>query len=215
MADIFLSYAREDRAAAERIAQALAGRGYNVWWDRDIPAGPSYTQVIEQALVSAKCVLVLWSAVSVASSWVQDEAREGQERGVLVAARLENVKPPLGFRGQQLTTSSGAFCAASKPTCRCLHSRRGSRSRHPLRLTPGAAQFSRKPTSRSGRSCRATPSLRTRVQNRRTDPTRVTCESRWLASRMKVMARATSLIPQLTALKVRQIHPLFKTAREQ
>ena len=78
MADIFLSYAREDRAGAERIAQALAGRGYNVWWDRDIPAGPSYTQVIEQALTSAKCVLVLWSAASVASSWVQDEAREGR-----------------------------------------------------------------------------------------------------------------------------------------
>lgn len=48
MADIFLSYAREDRASAERIAQALAGLGYDVWWDPDIPAGPSYTQVIEQ-----------------------------------------------------------------------------------------------------------------------------------------------------------------------
>jgi hypothetical protein len=102
MADIFLSYAREDRAAAERIAQALTNRDYTVWWDRDIPAGPSYAQVIEQALTSAKCVVVLWSAASVSSSWVQDEAREGQERRVLVAARLADVKPPLGFRGHQL-----------------------------------------------------------------------------------------------------------------
>src|SRR5262245_10145603 len=102
MSDIFLSYAREDRAAAERVANALAQRGYSVWWDTDIPAGPSYTQVIETALTSAKCVLVLWSAASVASGWVQDEAREGQERGVLVAARLADVKPPLGFRGHQL-----------------------------------------------------------------------------------------------------------------
>jgi TIR domain len=87
MADIFLSYAREDRASAERIAQTLAGRG-NVWWDPDLPAGPNYTQVIEQALTSAKCVLVLWSAASVVSTWVQDEAREAQERGVLVARRI-------------------------------------------------------------------------------------------------------------------------------
>ena len=102
MADIFLSYAHEDRAAAERVALALEQRGYDVWWDPDIPAGPSYTQVIEHALTSAKCVVVLWSAASVASSWVQDEAREGQERGVLVATRLAIVKPPLGFRGHQL-----------------------------------------------------------------------------------------------------------------
>ena len=102
MADVFLSYAREDRAAAERIALALGERGYEVWWDPDIPAGPSYAQVIEQALASAKCVVVLWSAASVGSSWVHDEAREGQERGVLVAARLADLKPPMGFRSHQL-----------------------------------------------------------------------------------------------------------------
>jgi len=102
MADIFLSYAREDKEAAQRLADALSSSGYDVWWDPDIPAGPSFTQVIEEALASAKCVVVLWSGASVRSGWVQDEAREGQERGVLVTARLENVKPPLGFRGHQL-----------------------------------------------------------------------------------------------------------------
>jgi len=80
MADIFLSYAREDKEAAQRLADALSSSGYDVWWDPDIPAGPSFTQVIEEALASAKCVVVLWSGASVRSGWVQDEAREGQER---------------------------------------------------------------------------------------------------------------------------------------
>ncbi|MGH6729812.1 MAG: TIR domain-containing protein, partial [Sphingomicrobium sp.] len=33
VADIFLSYAREDEAAAQRAAKALGAAGYDVWWD--------------------------------------------------------------------------------------------------------------------------------------------------------------------------------------
>jgi formylglycine-generating enzyme required for sulfatase activity len=120
MADIFLSYAREDRLAAERVVRALEELGYEVWWDPDIPAGPSYRRVLQQALESARSVVVLWSTASVVSSWVQDEATEGQERGVLVAARLMDVKPPLGFRGHQLADLSSWDGGVEDPEFRRL-----------------------------------------------------------------------------------------------
>src|ERR1700734_816772 len=101
MNDIFISYAREDRPHAETIAQALVAQGWSVWWDREIRAGGNIAAVIDRELGQARCVLVLWSAVSVKRDWVNDEAREGQERGVLIPVLIENVRQPLGFRSMK------------------------------------------------------------------------------------------------------------------
>lgn len=98
MPDIFISYAREDRETAERLAQALEGEGWEVWWDRHIPAGKRFDEVISASLDRAKCVIALWSQAAIASQWVAEEAEEGKERGVLVPAFIEAVEPPLGFR---------------------------------------------------------------------------------------------------------------------
>ena len=67
MADIFISYAREDHACASRMAAALADRGWTVFWDRAIPTGKSFDQVIERELDAARCVVVLWSRHSISS----------------------------------------------------------------------------------------------------------------------------------------------------
>jgi len=98
MANVFLSYASEDAARAALIAQALAGQGWTVWWDRTIPPGRTFDDVIEDALEDASCVVVLWSKASIASHWVRAEAAEGMRRGILVPAFLEDVKIPLEFR---------------------------------------------------------------------------------------------------------------------
>ena len=101
MADIFLSYATEDRATASQVACRLEARGFTVWWDRKIPAGMTWRQVIENALNDMGCMVVLWSQNSIASAWVSEEAEEGRTRARLVPALLEPVAPPLGFRGIQ------------------------------------------------------------------------------------------------------------------
>ena len=74
MSDIFISYAREDRNKAELLARVFEQQKWNVWWDKVIPPGKKYSDVIGAELASAKAVIVLWSQASVASDWVKDEA---------------------------------------------------------------------------------------------------------------------------------------------
>lgn len=101
MANVFVSYAREDSAKATMIAKVLSQRGWSVWWDRTIPAGKTFDEVIEAALDGAVCVVVLWSKASISSHWVRAEAAEGARRGILVPAILEDARIPLEFRRLQ------------------------------------------------------------------------------------------------------------------
>lgn len=106
MSDIFLSYASEDKSSAQALAQALEKQGWSVWWDRRIPAGRTYDEIIEKALEAAKCVIVLWSSISITSRWVRSEAEEGADRGILVPALIEDVRIPLAFRRIQAANLS-------------------------------------------------------------------------------------------------------------
>ncbi len=58
MSDIFISYAREDRKKIEAIAKRFENQGWSVWWDRKIPPGKTFSQVIEEELADARCVVV-------------------------------------------------------------------------------------------------------------------------------------------------------------
>jgi hypothetical protein len=98
MADVFLSYAREDRMKAGAIATALQARGWTVWWDRKITPGLGFEEVIERELMASRCVVVLWSRMAIGSNWVRNEAAEALERGVLVPVLIESVKIPIAFR---------------------------------------------------------------------------------------------------------------------
>jgi hypothetical protein len=97
MNDIFISYARDDRARVEPLATALERRGWSVWWDPDIRTGQDFDASIAAALQAARCVVVVWSKRSVNSPWVKDEAEIGRRRGVLVPVRIDAVERPLGF----------------------------------------------------------------------------------------------------------------------
>ena len=99
--DIFISYASADRPTAQTLAKALQDEGWSVWWDRTIPPGKSFDEVIETALNAAKCVVVLWSRTSVASDWVKTEAAEAARRHILIPALITEVTIPLEFRRLQ------------------------------------------------------------------------------------------------------------------
>lgn len=101
MAQVFLSYDREDAGRARSIAQALEKAGHLVWWDRHIKGGAQYSKEIEQALAAAGAVVVLWSEKSIDSAWVRDEAAAGRDSGRLVPVRIDETEPPLGFRQYQ------------------------------------------------------------------------------------------------------------------
>jgi TPR repeat protein len=118
--DIFLSYASPDREKAKLVARVLEARGWSVWWDREIPPGKSYDEVIEEALDASNCIVVLWSKASAASGWVRAEAEEGVRRRILVPATIELATIPLGFRRIQAADLTGWKGDASHPEFRKL-----------------------------------------------------------------------------------------------
>ena len=101
MADIFLSYAKENRESARSIAALLESAGWTVWWDRRIPAGRTWRSVLEEALREMRCMVVLWSTDSIESDWVKEEAEEARTIRKLVPVLIDAVTPPVGFRSIQ------------------------------------------------------------------------------------------------------------------
>lgn len=103
MADVFISYARVDKARVAPIVAALEAQGWSVWWDPEIAAGQSFDDQIEAELGSAKCVLVVWTPASVGSRWVRGEAREAADRGILVPVRFDEARLPMDVRALHTT----------------------------------------------------------------------------------------------------------------
>jgi adenylate cyclase len=97
MADIFLSYNREDQAVARRFAETFEAQGFSVWWDATLRSGEAYDQVTEKALRTAKAVVVLWSKRSVESRWVRAEATLADRNKTLVPVMIEPCDRPIMF----------------------------------------------------------------------------------------------------------------------
>jgi hypothetical protein len=120
MADIFISYAREDADAVTRLAAALQEAGYSSWWDRNLTSGSRYLKETEAELKAAKTVLVVWSQASVESHWVADEAAVGRDENRLAAVTFDGSTPPLGYRQFQVTDFSHWKGGANEPQFQSL-----------------------------------------------------------------------------------------------
>jgi hypothetical protein len=105
--EVFLSYAREDEERARILKRAIETRGkWSCWWDGDLRAGSRFSPEIQARLNKVGCVVVLWSKNSVNGGYVEDEAKVGRERGVLVPFLLDGSTVPLGFGSLHTRTLS-------------------------------------------------------------------------------------------------------------
>jgi TIR domain len=98
VSDIFISYASSDRQIAQKFADALETCGWSVWWDREIPVGKNFDQVIEEELSAARCVVVLWSKESVQSRWVKTESAAAADKDRLAPVLIDEAAIPLEFK---------------------------------------------------------------------------------------------------------------------
>ena len=103
MADVFVSYARADKARVAPLVAAIEAKGWSVWWDPEITPGQEFDDQIDAEIDAAKVVLVIWTPTSVASRWVRGEAREAAERGILVPVRFEQARLPMDVRAIHTT----------------------------------------------------------------------------------------------------------------
>jgi adenylate cyclase len=97
MADVFISYAREDAETARRFAEAFQLAGLSVWWDDALRSGEAFDESIERALREARAVVVLWSTSSVISRWVRAEATQADRNRTLVPVMIEACQRPIIF----------------------------------------------------------------------------------------------------------------------
>ncbi|MEQ1619440.1 MAG: penicillin-binding transpeptidase domain-containing protein [Terricaulis sp.] len=86
MADVFISYKRDERPAVEKIAGKLQDLGLSVWFDAGMTAGETFNNEIDREARAAKCILVCWSPTARESKWVIAEAMIGFEKDKLIAS---------------------------------------------------------------------------------------------------------------------------------
>jgi TIR domain len=105
--DIFLSYQNSDVKKASILADAFQKEGWSVWWDRRIPPGKTWAEVIESSIRKSRCVVVLWSKTSVNSKWVKKEARFAERRACLIPVLIDRVEAPFEFEDLQAADLTG------------------------------------------------------------------------------------------------------------
>ncbi len=112
---IFVSYSRTDQKHVLPLVTALEQAGYSVWWDGLLEGGQRFLKTTESALENARAVVVLWTADSVNSHWVHDEATRGRDRRCLVPLAMDGITPPLGFRQFQTIPLQSAHLKPGDP----------------------------------------------------------------------------------------------------
>lgn len=102
MADVFVSYKREDRRRVEQLSQILVDLGLSVWFDYSIDVGEDWAKRITEELEAASAVIVCWSPEACVSSWVLREAGVAAQREIIVPLVLRQCEPPSAFSAYQV-----------------------------------------------------------------------------------------------------------------
>ncbi len=98
-ANIFISFASQDRKVADTLCSALESRGFSCWISsRDIAPGDNFQSAIVRAIRGAKMMLLVFTANSNASDEMSKElALASQQKLIVVPLRVEDVAPNEAF----------------------------------------------------------------------------------------------------------------------
>jgi hypothetical protein len=93
---VFISYARTDRDYVERLARAISEAGFEVWYDRSIETGSSFSDRIREAIDSSAALIAVLTPESVGSKWVLREISYADQRNIpLVPLLLADCEKPI------------------------------------------------------------------------------------------------------------------------
>jgi hypothetical protein len=102
MVDFFLSYARQDRALAQKVVELCDDAGYKFWWDSKLLVGFVFRSTINRRIEACSAVVAIWTVRSSASPWVVAEADHGHELMKLINVcgpgfPIERIPKPFGI----------------------------------------------------------------------------------------------------------------------
>jgi hypothetical protein len=121
MADVFVSYARQDEDRCREIVSRLRELGLDVWFDAHLETGKEFPEELQVQARSAACLLVLWSKRAAASEWVRREATLGRDQKKLCSVRLDRSDLPSSFsQTHTLDLSEPGFAWDHDPWLRLL-----------------------------------------------------------------------------------------------
>lgn len=106
MADVVISYARENDATVRQLAEAVAREGYEVWRDESPMPSAAAADAIAEQIGRAKAVIVVWSEAASASEWVRAEANVARGMRKVVQASADDYPPPIPFDQAQVASIS-------------------------------------------------------------------------------------------------------------
>ena len=104
MADIFISYSKQDRVLALKLSAWLEAQGWTTWRDKTVVADDIRDENIAE-LHKARVVIVLWSAASVGSAHILYEAIAARDANKLVhvkASGLARQRIPVSVEGRMV-----------------------------------------------------------------------------------------------------------------
>jgi hypothetical protein len=101
MADVLISYKRDQRERVKKIADHLRiDEELSVWFDANLETGrgEGFDAEIEREVTSGYSVIACWTPAAIRSVYVRAESKKGLERGVLVPVLLEPCALPVPFQ---------------------------------------------------------------------------------------------------------------------
>lgn len=81
MGHIFISYSRKDEEYVTKLVESLENEGFEVWIDRDLLTGDTWTQVINHKIDTCDAFVIVMTDESQKSNWVRREVLYAIQEG--------------------------------------------------------------------------------------------------------------------------------------